>query len=81
MSEKYENLTSIAAPQGYVVSFEDPSRKGDIFGYVATSIGMSLSVVFLSIRIYTKIRIARDFSFDDLLLIFSWVRYTIGCGS
>lgn len=77
MPESHVNLTSISAPSGYVVNFEDPSRKGDILGYVTTSVGMALSLGFLAIRMYTKVRIARDFSFEDVALLFSWVRYVL----
>lgn len=53
------------APDGYVVDVANPQRMGEAANFYVGLIGMILAAVFLSIRIYTKTVLARNFSADD----------------
>ena len=59
------NLPMFPAPDGYVVNVANPQRMGEAANFYVGLIGMILAAVFLSIRIYTKTVLARNFSADD----------------
>lgn len=59
------NLPMFPAPDGYVVDVANPQRMGEAANFYVGLIGMILAAVFLSIRIYTKTVLARNFSADD----------------
>lgn len=59
------SLAAIPAPEGYIVNFADPARKGDVTGYWAFGVGIVLSFSFLCMRVYTKLFVARDFAVED----------------
>ncbi|KAF7878820.1 hypothetical protein EAF04_000023 [Stromatinia cepivora] len=66
-------VAAVSAPPGYIVDFANPARKGDIMGYWVFGVGMVLSVLFLCIRIYTKVVVARNFATEDVCLILAWL--------
>lgn len=53
------------APPGYVVNFAHPQRKGFSIGYWVSGVGLVLSFIFLSMRVYIKAAIARNFNLAD----------------
>ena len=55
----------IPAPPGYVVDFDNPTRRGVPAGYWITGIGLVISTLFFAMRTYTKARIVRDFRAED----------------
>jgi hypothetical protein len=67
-------MSGILAP-GYV---PDPNRPGfyDSRGRMGASVCVAfstLSLVVLSLRLYTKLRIVHHSGIEDLIIIFSWV--------
>ena len=59
------NQPLFSAPDGYVVDLANPQRMGQAANFYVGLIGMILAALFLSIRIYTKAILARNFSADD----------------
>ena len=59
------NLPLFPAPNGYVVDLANPQRVGQAANFYVGAIGMILAILFLGIRIYTKVVLARNFSADD----------------
>ncbi|KAJ4990703.1 integral membrane protein [Stagonosporopsis vannaccii] len=57
-----------AAPDGYVVDFENPQRTGQAANFYAGCIGMVLATSFLGIRIYSKVFLAKQLCTDDVQL-------------
>ncbi|KIW03028.1 uncharacterized protein PV09_05682 [Verruconis gallopava] len=57
----------VPAPSGYHVDFEHPQRRGIPAAYWVTGVGLVISTMFLAMRLYTKIRIVREFKAEDLL--------------
>ncbi|EXJ79875.1 hypothetical protein A1O3_08160 [Capronia epimyces CBS 606.96] len=55
----------LPAPEGYKVDFEHPHQTGHIQGYWTSGVGLTLATILLSIRIYTKVFISRNFGMDD----------------
>jgi hypothetical protein len=52
------NQPLFPAPPGYIVDVANPQRDGEVANLI-------LAALFLSIRLYTKIVLARNFSADD----------------
>lgn len=59
------NQPLFPAPPGYIVDVANPQRDGEAANFWVGVIGMILAALFLSIRLYTKIVLARNFSADD----------------
>ncbi|KAF1362387.1 hypothetical protein EJ07DRAFT_12641, partial [Lizonia empirigonia] len=59
------NLPLFPAPDGYVVDLANPQRMGQATNFYVALIGMILAALFLGIRIYTKVVLAKNFSADD----------------
>lgn len=59
------SLPLFPAPDGYIVNLADPQRSGKSANFWVGSVGMVLATFLLSIRIYTKTFLARNFSADD----------------
>ena len=59
------NQPLFPAPEGYVVDVANPQRDGEAANFWVGVIGMILAALFLSMRLYTKIVLARNFSADD----------------
>ena len=52
-------------PPGYVLDFENPTRKMDTETYWVFGVGVAVCTMFLIMRLYTKIHIARQFLAED----------------
>jgi hypothetical protein len=59
-----------SAPPGYRIDLANPQRSGVAANIWVGTVGMCIAVVFMGIRIYTKIVLARDFASDDGMLHF-----------
>jgi hypothetical protein len=59
------DLPLFPAPEGYVVDIANPQRMGAAVNFWVGGVGMLLATAFLSIRIYTKTFLARNFAADD----------------
>lgn len=55
----------LPAPPGYVVDFDHPQRRGLPAGYWICGVGLLLSSSFLAMRVYTKLRLSKDFKLED----------------
>lgn len=56
----------LPAPDGYgPVDFDNPQRRGVPACYWITGVGFILATSFLTMRIFTKLRIVRDFKSED----------------
>ncbi|RAL63088.1 hypothetical protein DID88_004172 [Monilinia fructigena] len=66
-------IAAIPAPEGYAVNFDNPARYGEVAGYWVHGVGMVLSFLFLTMRTYTKVFVARNFAVEDACLIVAWV--------
>ncbi|KIW03797.1 uncharacterized protein PV09_05098 [Verruconis gallopava] len=62
----------IPAPSGYVVNFDDPQRKAVPGCFWITSIGLVLATFFYFMRVYTKVRIVKDFNAEDWCITISF---------
>lgn len=58
-------LTVLPAPDGYEVNFDNPPQIGAIAGYFVTGFGIALAAAFLSMRLYTRLAITRNFGYED----------------
>ena len=58
-------LTALPAPEGYQVNFDNPPQIGDVAGYWTTGFGLTLGVIFLAMRLYTRAFISRNFGLED----------------
>lgn len=59
------NQPLFPAPDGYVVDLANPQRMGEAANFWVGVVGMILAALFLGIRIYTKVVLARCFAADD----------------
>lgn len=69
MSSENGVLTVIPAPEGYVVDFSHPQRRGVTEIYWIVAVGNVLALMFLAQKLYTKIVVDRRFQVDDGELI------------
>jgi len=53
------------APPGYIVDVDDPQRTGETANFWIGTLGMIIAAIFMAIRVYTKTRIAKNFTPDD----------------
>ncbi|PIA98112.1 hypothetical protein CB0940_05648 [Cercospora beticola] len=60
-----------SSPPGVTSDLLHPPTKNILPGVVAAIIGMFIAAIFLTIRIYTKVFLARRFGFDDVALLLS----------
>lgn len=58
-------MTIIPPPEGYVVDFAHPQRKLTTEAYTLFIAENILAFVFLVQRLYTKIRLMKQFQIDD----------------
>jgi hypothetical protein len=58
-------LTVLPAPEGYEVNFDNPPQVGALAGYFVTGFGIALAATFLSMRLYTRCFITRNFGMED----------------
>ena len=57
----------LPAPSGYVVDFENPQRRALPLAYWLTGAGLILATLAITMRIYTRIRIVKDFRAEDCM--------------
>ena len=65
MSNVNGTITIIPPPPGYVVNFENPARRLATESYVLFAVENALALAFLMQRLYTKIRLMKQFQIDD----------------
>ena len=58
-------ITAIPPPDGYEVNFANPQRRLLTEAYVIFTIENILALMFLGQRLYTKIRLMKQFQIDD----------------
>lgn len=58
-------MTILPAPEGYHVDFANPQRHAVNETFVVAAIGNFLCLLFMTQRIYTKIRIMNLFQIED----------------
>jgi cytochrome c-type biogenesis protein CcmH/NrfF len=59
----------LPAPSGYVVNFDHPQRKGIPMVYWVTGVGLVLATIAITMRIYTRARIVKEFKYEDCKLL------------
>lgn len=65
MSDVNETLTIIPPPDGYEVDFANPQRRLVTETYFLFTLENVLALMFLVQRLYTKIRLMKQFQIDD----------------
>ena len=63
------NKPIFPAPPGYVVDVDNPQRSGEAANFWIGTLGMIVAAIFMTIRVYTKTRLAKNFTPDDSKLI------------
>lgn len=63
-------LPALTPPPGTLPNFTHPRNRGPVL-VVVNGILLGLMMVFLAIRVYTKLAIIRKISWDDLTIAFS----------
>ena len=58
-------VTIIPPPEGYVVDFANPERRLMTEMYTLFIVENILALIFLAQRLYTKIRLMKQFQIDD----------------
>jgi hypothetical protein len=53
------------APPGYVVDLANPQRSGVVANLCVGAMGMCIAALFVGTRLYTKLAIARQLTWDD----------------
>ncbi|KAG9186348.1 hypothetical protein G6011_02904 [Alternaria panax] len=66
------NQPIFPAPPGYVVDVDNPQRTGEAANLWVGIVGMIVAAVFIAIRVFTKIRLAKTFTPDDVALLVAW---------
>jgi hypothetical protein len=59
------NKPVFPAPAGYIVDILHPQRSGEAPNIWVGTVGMIISSLFMEIRLYTKIKLAKNFTADD----------------
>ena len=65
MSDVNGSLTIIPPPDGYEVDFANPQRMLVTETYILFALENILALMFLVQRLYTKIRLMKQFQIDD----------------
>ena len=58
-------ITAIPPPDAYAVNFANPQRRLVTEAYVIFTVENILALMFLAQRLYTKIRLMKQFQIDD----------------
>jgi hypothetical protein len=61
--------TILAAPEGYIVDFNNPQTQYVVESYAVVAVEMTLCFLFLIQRLYTKIVIMKSFQLEDGTLL------------
>jgi hypothetical protein len=59
------NQPIFPTPAGYVVNVLNPQRTGEAANIWVGTIGMIVSSFFMGIRLFTKVKLAKNFTADD----------------
>jgi len=59
------NQPIFPAPPGYFVDLDNPQRTGEAANFWVGTLGMIVAAIFMVIRVYTKTRLAKNFTPDD----------------
>ena len=59
------NKPIFPAPPGYIVDVDNPQRAGEAANFWISTLGMIVAAIFMAIRVYTKTRLAKNFTPDD----------------
>jgi hypothetical protein len=59
------NRPIFTAPPGYAVDIDHPQRSGEAANFWIGTLGMIVAAIFMAIRVYTKKRLAKNFTPDD----------------
>jgi hypothetical protein len=62
-------ITAIPPPNGYEVDFANPQRRLLTEAYVIFTVENILALMFLGQRLYTKIRLMKQFQIDDGIVL------------
>ncbi|KAF1850328.1 uncharacterized protein K460DRAFT_390853 [Cucurbitaria berberidis CBS 394.84] len=73
MSNVNGTITMIPPPKGYVVNFANPARRLTTETYTIFIVENILAIVFLAQRLYTKVRLMKQFQIDDVTVLLAWV--------
>jgi hypothetical protein len=65
MSDVNGTLTIIPPPDGYEVHFANPQRRLVTETYILFALENMLALMFLFQRLYTKMRLMKQFQIDD----------------
>ncbi|CAN9393461.1 unnamed protein product [Alternaria alternata] len=65
-------ITAIPPPDGYEVNFANPQRRLLTEAYVIFTVENILALMFLGQRLYTKVRLMKQFQIDDAFVILGW---------
>jgi len=65
------NKPIFPAPPGYIVDVDNPQRTGEAANFWIGTLGMIIAAIFMAIRVYTKTRLAKNFTPDDSKLFSS----------
>ncbi|KAI4941271.1 hypothetical protein J4E91_010848 [Alternaria rosae] len=66
------NKPIFTAPPGYDVDIDHPQRSGEAANFWIGTLGMIVAAIFMAIRVYTKKRLAKNFTPDDIALLIAW---------
>lgn len=58
-------MTILPPPEGYVVDFDNPQRRLTTEAYALFIVENILAFIFLAQRLFTKIRLMKQFQIDD----------------
>jgi hypothetical protein len=73
------NQPIFPAPSGYVVDLDNPQRTGEAANFWVGTLGMIVAAIFMATRVYTKTRLAKNFTPDDGKLSQAPLRTLQGC--
>lgn len=59
------NQPIFPAPPGYVVNLDNPQRTGEAANFWVGTSGMIVAAIFMATRVYTKTKLAKNFTPDD----------------
>lgn len=65
-------ITAIPPPDGYEVNFANPQRRLLTEAYIIFTVENILALMFLGQRLYTKVRLMKQFQIDDAFVILGW---------
>ncbi|EUC46563.1 hypothetical protein COCMIDRAFT_35794 [Bipolaris oryzae ATCC 44560] len=66
-------MTILPPPEGYVVDFANPQRRLLGEAYALFIVENILAFIFLAQRLFTKIRLMKQFQIDDAFVILAWI--------